>query len=56
MPSPPRDRSSDVSTCVNMSKMRGSLLGGDADAGVSHPDHGVLALSLDSQPDATALR
>jgi hypothetical protein len=34
----------------------GQLLGGDADAGVSHPDYGVRALSLDSQPDATVLR
>ena len=53
MPRPSRERSSDVSTCVNISKMR-KLLGGDADAGVLNPDDRLLALALGSQPNAAA--
>ena len=55
MPSPSRDRSSDVSTCANMSKMRGRLFGGDADAVVPHADDRLLALALDRQRDVAAL-
>ena len=36
MPSPPCDRSSERSTCVNSSKTRGSMLRRDADARVPH--------------------
>ena len=54
MPSPPCDRSSDRSTCVNRSKMRGSMLGGDADAGVPHPHDGLAAFPLGGEPDVAA--
>ena len=54
MPSPPCDRSSDRSTCVNISKMLGQHLGGDADAVVPHRHDDVAALLLARQPDATA--
>ena len=52
MPSPPCDRSSERSTCVNISKMRGELVGGDADAGVrDRRPRASLRLPLDGQPD-----
>ena len=54
MPRPLCERSSEGSTWVNMSKISGSVVRGDADAAVAHRDDHVRAVALDDQRDAPA--
>ena len=51
MPSPPCERSRRRSACTNRSKMSGSMSGGNADAGVPHPQHQLAALLPGRQQD-----
>ena len=54
MPSPPRERWVEDSTCVNISNKPREHVGGDSFAGIPDPDDEVPSLGLRGERDAAA--